>query len=40
VQVFEIDPTDVVNNVTGNAGADGLADNIFFFAQQGKAAGR
>jgi len=40
VQVFEIDPTDVVNNVTGAPGADGLADNIFFFAQQGKAAGR
>src|SRR5262249_15164288 len=40
VQVFEIDPTDVVNNVTGAPGADGLADNIFFFAQQGKSAGR
>jgi prepilin-type N-terminal cleavage/methylation domain-containing protein len=40
VQVFEVDPTDLVNNVTGAAGADGLADNIFFFAQQGKSAGR
>ena len=40
VQVFEIDPTDVVNNSTGAAGADGLADNIFNFAQQGKSAGR
>lgn len=40
VQVFEIDATDVLNNVTGAAGPDGLADNIFAFAQQGKAAGR
>jgi prepilin-type N-terminal cleavage/methylation domain-containing protein len=40
VQVFEIDPTDIVNNLTGVAGPDGLADNIFFFAQQGKSAGR
>jgi hypothetical protein len=40
VQVFEIDPTDLVNNSTGAAGADGLADNLFAFAQQGKAAGR
>jgi prepilin-type N-terminal cleavage/methylation domain-containing protein len=40
VQVFEIDPTDAVNNSTGASGADGLADNIFNFAQQGKSAGR
>jgi hypothetical protein len=40
VQVFEIDPTDNFNNVTGAAGQDGLADNLFYFAQQGKAAGR
>lgn len=32
VQVFEIDPTD--------ANGDGFADNLFFFAQQGKSAGR
>ncbi len=40
VQVFEIDPTDVLTNATGAAGADGLADNIFNFAQQGMSAGR
>ena len=40
VQVFEIDPTDVLNNSTGTAGADGLADNLFNFAQQGRSAGR
>jgi hypothetical protein len=40
VQVFEIDPTDITNNATGAAGPDGLADNLFYFAQQGKSAGR
>lgn len=40
VQTFEIDPTDVVNNSTGAAGADLIADNIYNFAQQGKSAGR
>ena len=40
VQIFEIDPTDKVNNYTGAATPDGLADNLFNFAQQGKAAGR
>jgi hypothetical protein len=40
VQVFEIDPTDLVDNASGAAGADGLADDLFSFAKQGKAAGR
>jgi prepilin-type N-terminal cleavage/methylation domain-containing protein len=40
VQVFEIDPTDVINNATLASGPDGLADNLFYFAQQGKSAGR
>lgn len=40
VQVFEVDPTDVKDNLTGNAGADGILDDIFNFAKQGKSAGR
>jgi prepilin-type N-terminal cleavage/methylation domain-containing protein len=40
VSTFELDPTDAVNNATGAAGADGLADNAFNLAQQGKSAGR
>jgi prepilin-type N-terminal cleavage/methylation domain-containing protein len=40
VQTFEADVTDVVNNQTGVAGADGRADNIFNFAQRGQSAGR
>lgn len=38
--VFEFDVTDLVDNNTGVAPADGLADNPFNFAQQGKTAGR
>lgn len=40
VQVSPIDPTDVVNNTTGAAGADGLADDMFRFARQASAAGQ
>jgi prepilin-type N-terminal cleavage/methylation domain-containing protein len=40
VQVFEVDPTDVRDNTSGAAGSDGLADDLFAFARQGKSAGR
>jgi hypothetical protein len=40
VSTFEIDVTDNVNNNTGVAPPDGLADNPFNFALQGKSAGR
>lgn len=40
VQTFEADLTDVVNNTTNAAGADGHADNLFRFAQAGMSAGR
>jgi hypothetical protein len=40
VQVFDFDLSDRVDNNTGVALPDGLADNPFNFAQQGKAAGR
>jgi len=40
VQVFEFDPGDLVDNNTGAAVPDGLADNPFNFAQQVKTAGR
>lgn len=48
VQVFEIDPTDNYTNpstttpinLPGIGGQDGIADNLFNFAQQGKSAGR
>jgi prepilin-type N-terminal cleavage/methylation domain-containing protein len=40
VQVFEIDPTDKWTSGTTAGPPDGLADNIFNFAQQGKTAGR
>jgi hypothetical protein len=40
VQVFEMDPTDVLTNGTLAGPPDGLADNPFNFAQQGKSAGR
>ena len=35
VQSFPIDPTDVLNNSDGSAGADGLADDLFRFARNG-----
>ena len=35
VQSFPIDPTDVLNNADGTAGADGLADDLFRFARNG-----
>lgn len=38
VQTFPIDPTDVVDNVTGASGPDGLADDLFRFARLGSAA--
>jgi hypothetical protein len=40
VQTYPANLTDAYNNATGVAGADGYADNLFSFAQQGKAAGR
>lgn len=43
VQTFPVDPTDNVQNTGPNAGqtpGDGLADNPFNFAQQGKSAGQ
>jgi prepilin-type N-terminal cleavage/methylation domain-containing protein len=40
VQTFPIDPTDVVNNNTGAAGADGLADDLFKFAKIRSVAGQ
>jgi len=48
VQTFEIDPTDHFTNPSlvspisypGTGGPDGIADNLFNFAQQGKSAGR
>ena len=40
VQTYAADVTDNFNNSTGAAGADGFADNLFRFAQAGKAAGR
>lgn len=40
VQTFPIDPTDVVNNTTGAAGADGLADDLFKFAKMRSVAGQ
>lgn len=40
VQTYDADLTDAYNNSTGNSGADGIVDNLFRFAQQGKAAGR
>jgi hypothetical protein len=35
VQSFPIDPTDLINNETKAAGADGLADDLFRFARNG-----
>jgi prepilin-type N-terminal cleavage/methylation domain-containing protein len=40
VQTYPANLTDIYTNSTGAAGADGYADNLFSFAQQGKAAGR
>lgn len=40
VNTFDMDVTDNVDNSTGSAPPDGLADNPFRFAQLGKAAGR
>ncbi len=40
VQTYPANLTDVLNNLTGASGSDGFADNLFSFAQQGKAAGR
>ncbi|HLJ10991.1 MAG TPA: prepilin-type N-terminal cleavage/methylation domain-containing protein [Planctomycetaceae bacterium] len=40
VQTFDMDMTDLVNNSTGNPPSDGLADNPYSLAQQGKSAGR
>ena len=48
VQIFEIDPTDNYANPSittpitypGSGSSDGIADNLFNFAQQGKSAGR
>lgn len=40
VQIFEVDPTDVLTNGTSAGPPDGLADNPFNFAQQGRSAGR
>jgi prepilin-type N-terminal cleavage/methylation domain-containing protein len=40
ISTFEVDVTDNVNNQTGVAPPDGLADNPFNFALQGKSAGR
>jgi hypothetical protein len=38
VQSFPIDPTDLLDNATGNSGADGLPDDLFRFARLGSAA--
>jgi prepilin-type N-terminal cleavage/methylation domain-containing protein len=40
VQTFEANLTDVLNNTTGNPGADGQPDNLYSFAIQGSTAGR
>lgn len=40
VQTFEVDLTDNINNTTGAAGSDGIADNLAGFAQKGLSAGR
>jgi prepilin-type N-terminal cleavage/methylation domain-containing protein len=40
VATFPIDPTDLVNNQTGNPGPDGIADDLFHFAKAGSAAGQ
>jgi prepilin-type N-terminal cleavage/methylation domain-containing protein len=40
VQTYPANLTDAFNNATGASGADGIVDNLFSFAQQGKAAGR
>lgn len=40
VQTFEIDPTDNFDLTTNQPGSDGIADNVFNFAQQGRSAGR
>jgi hypothetical protein len=42
VQVYEIDPTDVIINGSNpvQSGSDGIADDIFHFARIGSAAGR
>jgi hypothetical protein len=40
VQTFEMDPTDVLTNGTNARPPDGIADNPFNLAQQGKSAGR
>jgi prepilin-type N-terminal cleavage/methylation domain-containing protein len=40
VQTFEMDPTDVLTNGTNAGPPDGIADNPFNLAQQGKSAGR
>jgi hypothetical protein len=39
VATFPIDPTDAINNISGAAGADGLADDLFRFAKLGSTAG-
>lgn len=36
VQSFPIDPTDVLNNADGSSGPDGLADDLFRFARNGR----
>lgn len=38
VQTFPIDPTDLIDNVTGASGPDGLADDLFRFARIGSVA--
>lgn len=40
IATFPIDPTDAVNNTTGAAGADGLADDLFRYAKRGSTAGQ
>ncbi len=40
VQTYDLDMTDNVNNTTGVAPADGLADNVFNYAQRGFSAGK
>jgi len=39
-QTYPIDQTDVLDNATGNAGLDGIADDLFHFARIGSAAGQ
>lgn len=39
-QTYPIDPADVLDNATGNAGTDGIADDLFHFAKIGSAAGQ